>query len=264
MAKNRKKGSIIRNLILIIALAVFIFSACQLIFIYLEYKKGSDEYAGLADEAEKIMEQAKKEQPEKETEVSGGGAGDETGPWTTFYNSMKQENEDYIGWIIVEDTNINYPIVQCGDNDYYLSHTFERAENAAGTLFVDYQIAEGMDARNVIVYGHNMKNGSMFANLKKYREEEFYENHKTFQVYTESGFYTYEVFSVYITSPDSDTYTIGLADNTDFMNYIEKMQAQSIYSTGVTVNENDKIITLSTCVNKNVDRLIVQARRLDS
>lgn len=261
MAKKRKTGNIIRNLIFVIALVVFLASAWQLFTIFMEYKKSSDEYADLAAGAEAILNDID----------SGTGSGAEKGtedkkdtPWIDFHNTMRRENEDYVGWIIVEDTKINYPIVQFSDNAYYLSHTFERTENASGALFVDCNIKEGMEGKNVIVYGHNMKNGSMFANLKKYREDDFYEGHKTFRVYTETGFYTYEVFAVYVTEPDSDTYTIGFADETDFMNYVQKMQARSIYDTGVSVKAEDKIITLSTCVNNNEDRLIVQARRLES
>ncbi|QNM06738.1 class B sortase [Qiania dongpingensis] len=260
MDKKKKRGNLIRSIIFAAALVVFAVSAYQLFMIYMEYKKGSDEYKGLAGKAEKILVSA------EETEEAESGENNESaaGPWMDLYNAMIKENEDYIGWITIEDTNINYPIVQCEDNDYYLTHTFEREENASGALFVDSGIQDRMEGKNVIVYGHNMKNGSMFANLKKYREDEFFDDHRRFEVYTSTGHYTYEVFSVCTVSPDSDTYTIGFADDADFMNYIQKMQSRSIHKTGVTVSAEDKIITLSTCVNHNVDRLIVQAKRLES
>ena len=121
-----------------------------------------------------------------------------------------------------------------------------------------------MEGKNVIVYGHNMKNGSMFAGLKKYREDDFYEGHKTFRVNTKTGFYTYEIFAVTVVSPDSDTYTLDFADDAQFLDYIASMQERSLHNTGVTVEAGDKIITLSTCVNKNVDRLVVQAKRLEN
>ncbi len=256
---KRRRSRRIRTVVFVVALAVFLVSAYQLLSIYLEYKRGSDEYDSLAQQAEEILASA-----EAEESGSAEAGGDTAGPWTDFYNAMAAQNEDYVGWITIEDTKIDYPIVQFSDNSYYLNHTFEGQENSSGTLFIDCGITEGMEGKNVIVYGHNMKNGSMFAGLKNYREDEFYESHKTFQVYTETGFYTYEIFAVCVVDPDSDAYTIGFADDADFLGYVERMQEQSIMTTGVTVEADDQIITLSTCVNNNQDRLIVQARRLDS
>ena len=262
---KKRRARRIQAVIFIIALAVFLFSGYQLLKIYLEYKKGSDEYEKLAGEAAKILSGAE--------DAPGGGEGGGTGnasgekgptPWEELDELMRRENEDYVGWITIPDTQIDYPIVQFTDNDYYLAHTFEGTENAAGTLFIDSEIPEGMEGKNVIVYGHNMKNGSMFAGLKKYREDDFYEGHKTFRVNTKTGFYTYEIFSVSVISPESDTYTLSFADDAEFLDYIARMQERSLHDTGVTVEAGDRIITLSTCVNQNVDRLVVQAKRLEN
>ncbi len=262
---KKKRARRIQAVIFVIALAVFLFSGYQLLKIYLEYKKGSDEYEKLAGEAARILSEA------EGGLAQGAGTGadgeqKETGPfpWEELDALMRQENEDYVGWITIQDTQIDYPIVQFTDNDYYLSHTFEGTENAAGTLFVDSNIPEGMEGKNVIVYGHNMKNGSMFAGLKNYREDEFYEGHRTFRVNTKTGFYTYEIFAVTVVSPDSDTYTLEFGDDAQFLDYVARMQERSLHNTGVTVEAGDKIITLSTCVNKNVDRLVVQAKRLEN
>lgn len=262
MEKQKKRGSRIRNVILAAAVLVFAVSAWQLVSIYLEYRQGSDEYDRLADAAEEYLEAAADTGEEAAGQESGGIR--EPRPWTGFFLSMQAQNPDYVGWIRIGDTQIDYPIVQTEDNDYYLSHTFERTENAAGTLFVDCNITEAMEAKHVIVYGHNMKNGSMFANLKKFRDDGFFDGHRTFQVFTETGFYTYEIFAVYVTEPDSDVYTIGFADEADFMNYIGQAKERSEQKTDVTVSSEDHIITLSTCVNHNQDRLVVQAKRLKS
>lgn len=264
---KKKRSRRIQAVVFMIALAVFLFSGYQLLKIYLEYKKGSDEYEKLAGEAAKILSEAEDGSFAGEKGADGNAGGQkETGPfpWEELDKLMRGENEDYVGWITIRDTQIDYPIVQFTDNDYYLSHTFERTENAAGTLFVDSNIPEGMEGKNVIVYGHNMKNGSMFAGLKKYREDDFYEGHKTFRVSTKTGFYTYEIFSVSVVSPDSDTYTLDFENDAQFLDYVARMQERSIHNTGVTVEAGDRIITLSTCVNKNVDRLVVQAKRLEN
>jgi len=268
---KRRRAKIVRNIIFVIALAVFLVSAYQLLMIYMEYKRGSDEYKNLAGEAEEIFSVLELEEVPKE--VSDPKEDSQIVPETMseeeynqmvrdFHEKMLAQNADYVGWILIPGTKINYPIVQCADNDYYLNHTWEHEKNAAGTLFVDCNIADGMEARNVIVYGHNMKNGSMFAGLKNYRDDKFYEEHKTFHVFTETGFHKYEVFSVFVTSPVSEAYAIGFADDAMFMSYVEKMQSWSLQNTGVTVNADDQILTLSTCVNNNVDRLVVQARRM--
>lgn len=265
---KKKRSRRIQAVIFLVALAVFLFSGYQLLRIYLEYKKGSDEYAKLAEEASELLAAA-----EEGAGMSGGQAAAEktesnvdTGPkpWEELDALMRQENEDYVGWLTIQDTEIDYPIVQYSDNDYYLHHTFEGTENAAGTLFIDSNIPEGTEGKHVVVYGHNMKNGSMFAGLKKFREEDFYEEHKTFRVNTKTGFYVYEIFAVSVVSPDSEVYTLEFENDAAFMDYIARTKERSIYDTGVDVEPEDKIISLSTCVNKNVDRLVVQAKRLEN
>lgn len=259
---KRRRARRIELAVFLVALAVFCYSGWRLFGIWREYKKGTDTYDNLASEAEKILSA-----PDEETPAADGNSQAETEndpKAVSLYALMHGQNPDYVGWITIPDTKIDYPIVQCSDNDHYLKYTFGQEENAAGTLFVDSNITDGMDARHVIIYGHNMKNGSMFAGLKKFREDDFYENHKTFTVYTADHVYTYEIFAVHVTSPDSDAYTIGFGEMADFVDYVNRMQSQSLMNTGVIVGEEDHIMTLSTCVNQNRDRLVIQARRLEN
>ena len=258
---KRRRARRIQLAVFLIALAVFCYSGWKLFGIWSEYKKGTDTYDNLAAEADKILSAS----DEETTAEDGSGTEEKKDPKAvSLYALMHGQNPDYVGWITIPDTKIDYPIVQYSDNDYYLKHTFEQEENAAGTLFVDTNITDGMDAQHVIVYGHNMKNGSMFAGLKKFREDDFYEAHKTFTVYTADRVYTYEIFSVHVTSPDSDVYTITFGGLAAFVDYADRMQSQSIMDTGVIVGGEDHIITLSTCVNQNKDRLVIQARRLEN
>ena len=263
--KPEKKGpGPVRTVILIAAVIMLIVSGYKLFTIFSEYYRGTESYSEISDLAQSIRENSTAEADTSEDDASDEAETQEEDTYyLELYEAMVSQNADYVGWITIADTNIDYPIVQCDDNSYYLSHSFYGEELTSGTLFVDCSISEGMEAKHVIVYGHNMKNMSMFAHLKKFRNEEFYLEHKTFEVWTATGAYTYEIFAVYVTDPDSDTYTIGFGDDEVFMDYIEKMQSQSIYDTGVTVDITDKIITLSTCVNSNVDRLVVQARRIE-
>ena len=226
-------------------LIVFIGSVGGILFILKQYKDNDKLYAQAAEDY---------------TEPAAG----EAAPIVVDFEALKAVNEDVVGWIYCEGTVIDYPVVQGEDNDLYLHHSYDKAYSVSGSIFVDSGNRKGFVDSNTIIYGHHMKNGSMFAGLKKYREDDFYEGHKTFRVNTKTGFYTYEIFAVSVVSPNSDTYTLEFADDAEFMDYIARMQERSIHDTGVTVEPGDKIISLSTCVNKNVDRLVVQAKRLEN
>ena len=261
---KRRRSRRIRTVVFVVALTVFLVSAYQLLSIYLEYKRGSDEYDSLAQQAEEILASA-----EAEESGSAEAGGDTAGPWTDFYNAMVAQNEDYVGWITIEDTKIDYPIVQFSDNSYYLNHTFEGQENSSGTLFIDCGITEGMEGKNVIVYGHNMKNGSMFANLTKYRNLDFYKQNPTLEFSTLYKSSTYKVFSVFVlnaSKEDDNGYIYNISrknflDDDDFNSWADEAYQRSLINTGVDVVNGDNIITLVTCVYDFDDaRLVVMAR----
>ncbi|MBQ9886170.1 MAG: class B sortase [Lachnospiraceae bacterium] len=300
--KKKKGFDIISTIIIIVCLIVFCVSAFNLGKIFREYKKADDEYDKLAlmipyydDTSPEYVKPTEheidtQEYTEEETEEDDGYAEDdytqapedgvtveppivEIPPviapvfidnvdWRALYDTMHGINNDYQGWIYINGTKINYPIVQGTDNDFYLGHTFYKEPVFSACLFVDYRIEGGLEAKNPIVYGHNMKNGSMFAGLKKFMKSDFRNTHPSFSVYTSTGAYEYQVFSVYTTSPISDTYRTSFADGEDFMNYVMMIKNRSDVKYPVDVYPQDKIITLSTCVNNNKDRYIVHAKRI--
>ena len=177
--------------------------------------------------------------------------------------ALKEENPDFIGWIYIPGTDVSYPMVQAADNDYYLRRTFEGEPNNAGCIFMDYLIEKGLDAKNPIIYGHNRRDGSMFASLKRFQKKSFYEKYRYIYIFTTEGDRVYEVFSVYVTMPDSDTYTYGFGSDESFLAYIDKVKSQSVYDTGVEVLAQDSILPLSTCTNRQADtRFVVQAKRI--
>ncbi len=288
LIKERKKkrlkrkrydwGNYISGTLIIICVIVFCISGFKLYETYKEYKTASDEYSNLENLIPTIEFTT-----EAPTEVASTEA--ETQPvteeitteeiivpapvfmegvdWQGLYSTMYNINNDYEAWIYMADTKINYPIVQGTDNDFYISHTFYKEPVFSASLFIDYRIAEGAEGRNVIVYGHNMKDGSMFASLKKFRQEKYRQRHPAFSVYTSTGAYEYQVFSTYTTSPTSATYTVAYANDEEYMNYINMIKSWSEADYGVEVTAQDKIITLSTCVNNNRDRYIVHAKRVN-
>ena len=278
--KRRKKAlrkkwfDILTTAIIVVALGIFFFSGYKLLSTWREYNKGTEQYDNLAGMFPTLPTTDVKElngETEGEPTSAGTSSASETEEtaetedprdWVTFYQEMKAMNPDYIGWIIIEDTPINYPIVQAEDNDYYLHRLFDGTENFSGTLFADYRCGECFGDGNTIIHGHNMKNGSMFAGLLKYREEWFYNSHKTFSVYTEEGEIVYEVFAIYATDPVSTSYVTEFASDEEYVNWLNAMYEQSVVKLAVDLNADTQVLTLSTCVNNSENRLIIQARRL--
>ena len=256
--------------LMILSLIVFCVCLIQLVRIFLDYKAGSDSYQAvekiaLGDSDLPLIEPITPETQEQETAESE----DQAQPEVLRYqfngdvNALKAQNPDFIGWIYVPGTDISYPMVQGEDNNEYLRTTFEKTANNAGSIFLDSVIEDGLDAKNPIIYGHNRRDGSMFATLKRFQKQSFFEKYRYIYIFTTEGDRIYEVFSVYVTMPDSDTYTYGFGSEESFLSYIDKVKSQSLYDTGVSVEAQDNIITLSTCTNRQADtRFVVQAKRI--
>jgi len=174
---------------------------------------------------------------------------------------LKQENKDTIGWIQVNGTNINYPIVQSNNNDYYLNHDFLKKYNGGGWIFMDYRNDINNLTTNNIIYGHRRYNASMFGSLKNVLNKDWLNNTENhiIKISTDKYNYLFQVFSVY--SVPNESYYIQTefeSDNlhTEFLNTIIK---RSIHNFNTEVNLNTKILTLSTC-HGDSDRLVVQAK----
>ncbi|MCC8028007.1 MAG: class B sortase [Clostridium sp.] len=165
-------------------------------------------------------------------------------------------NSEFKFWLVVPGTGIDYPVVQHADNFYYLDHTFKKQENASGSLFADCS-AIPLAADNTIIYGHNMKNGGMFADLKKYTDQEFYKKNPIIKIFFDGKWIECPIFSCQLRSEnDASAYKFNLMED-EWNLYLEKMQSDSLYPTDKSL-KNGKIITLSTCYG-STQRLIVQA-----
>ena len=181
--------------------------------------------------------------------------------------ALKEQNGDFVAWIQIPGTNVDYPVVLTDDTEYYLTHTFSGKESKIGTLFslakTDYQTP----GRNIAIYGHNIKSSSnsMFRTLHTYKERDFYADHATicFDTIYRSG--TYTIFAVLnMIDGDWDPSTSVFVDDDAFMNFVENARAQAMYDTGVAVTEKDEILTLITCdrsYSSPDGRLIVMAVR---
>ena len=259
--KKKKTGDIILTVVLIAAICVFCYAAFNLYHIYTEYKKGTDEYNHIAQMA--VTEQ----DPDGEAAgPEGQPQGGLKAPMDIDFAALKSVNEDVVGWIYVEALpDINYPVVQGEDNSTYLHRTYEKNYNFAGTIFVDYENKGDFSDCNTLVYGHNMKNGSMFAQLKKFSQnEETYKKSKYFWIFTPEKNYRYEIISAYTTGVNSDTYTLFKGPGEEFVNYLEKIKGYSEIQTDAgELNIKDKIVTLSTCTGNEATRYVVQGKMVD-
>lgn len=257
--KKKKKSDVLLTIALIVAIAVFCYAAYNLYHIYTEYKKGTDEY-------NHIEEMAVTERDPDSSEVAGPSA-QLKAPIEVDFDKLKSINEDVIGWIYVDALpDISYPIVQGKDNSTYLHQTYEKNYNFAGTIFVDYENSSDFNDCNTLVYGHNMKNGSMFGHLKKFTEDEtLYNNDKYFWILTPDRNYRYEIISAYTTGVNSDTYTLFKGPGEEFEEYLKKIKGYSDIKTDDTeLTIKDKIVTLSTCTGNESTRFVVQGKRVDS
>ncbi len=182
-----------------------------------------------------------------------------------------QQNSDLAGWIRIEDTNINYPVMHTPDNpDFYLKHGFDKEYSDYGCPYVQENCDVQLPSDNVILYGHHMKNGSMFADLEKFRSQDFWQEHKTFFFNTVTDRYEYEIISVFKTfvysdSPESFKYYhfVNAETPEDFSAFIDRCKELSLYDTEVSAEYGDKLITLSTCEYSHTNgRLVVVAKRI--
>lgn len=257
--KKKTAGDVILTVILIAAICVFCYAGYNLFHIYTEYKKGTDEYNHIAQMA--VTER----DPEEATEPTAEGGLE--APMNIDFKSLKSVNDDVVGWIYVEAVpDINYPVVHGKDNETYLHHTYEKNYNFAGTIFVDYENKGDFNDCNTIVYGHNMKNGSMFAQLKKFSSNsDTYEKSKYFWIFTPEKNYRYEIISAYTTGAKSDTYTLFKGPGEEFQEYLKKIRGYSEIQTDAgDLTVKDKIVTLSTCTGNQATRYVVQGRRVDA
>ena len=255
-SKQKKKGDILLTLVLIVAIAVFCYAAVNLFHIYTEYKKGTDEYNHIEQMA--VTDRAPDSQ-----EVAGPNAQPKA-PIDVDFAALKSVNSDVVGWIYIEALDgISYPIVQGKDNETYLHQTYEKNYNFAGTIFVDYENSPDFSDCNTLVYGHNMKNGSMFGHLKKFAEDqENYNKSKYFWILTPDKNYRYEIISAYTTGVNSDTYTLFKGPGDEFQSYLETIKGYSEIQTDPgELTIKDKIVTLSTCTGNESTRFVVQGKR---
>ena len=178
---------------------------------------------------------------------------------TEDFNQLRAINSDTVGWIKVQSTNINYPVVQTTDNDFYLHYNFYKKKNYNGWVFMDYRNSIENLNQNTIIYGHN---GTMFGQLKNALKESWYTK-KSNQIITFNTLYAklqYQIFAIYITTPDFDYLVNNYIYSQNYEKFLNEVKSRSIYNFGVDVTTEDKILTLSTCAEAGAKRIVIHAK----
>ncbi len=176
--------------------------------------------------------------------------------------ALREVNEDVLGWIVIPGTQLEYPLMRGDDNEYYLERSWEGKPNVAGSIFMEQVNDRDFKHFNTVLYGHRMKDGSMFGSLKHYASESYWEKHPYVYIVDDGGIHRYEIFAAYEATLEGSTYQVGFSDDESKQQFLENCVGYSDIDTGVVPGIEDRIITLSTCTGKGYDsRWVVQARR---
>lgn len=250
--------------VVVICVIAILFSGYNLFKSFREYKKASDEYDKIAE--------AVVHPPVDEVDESNVEPTDDTStkkkklkaPISIDFDSLKATNPDVVGWIHVEGLDgVSYPVVRGDSNDKYLHTTFQGTYNFAGAIFMDCHNRSDFGDCTTVIYGHNMKDGSMFGRLKWFETQDSYSVSPYIWILTPTETMKFEIFSAYETPVNSRTYTLYQKPSKDFLKYVEEMKSLSAIKTNeVTLDARSKIITLSTCTGNEDTRYVVQAVRV--
>jgi len=226
------------TLLAAICAAAVIISLIMILSMTAEYTEGAQSYEDLNQYI--IM-------PSEEPEPSVSPDSEPDSWPVADFDALRAINSDIVAWLICEGTNINYPVVQGTDNTYYLKHLFDGTRNSAGCLFVDSNNEPGFVDHNTVIYGHHMKDRSMFSVLTEYKTQAFYETHPQMVLLTPEGNYTIDLFAGYVTNVKADSWKLRFAGNTEFEEWLGETRSKSIFRSDVEVSTSDRFITLSTC-----------------
>ena len=257
----------LEKVIIVIASLAALTAAFMIFKTARDYKAASDEYDSLrqyaseevstTDTAEKVsdIKPIELEEAEERKELKSNENREDFPEMEVDFKALREKNPDTVGWLYVGSCGISYPIVQGEDNDYYMHHTFEGTVNSSGAIIMDYRDDKYLKDWNTFIYGHNMKNGSMFGSLKKLlKDETLYDSDPYIYVYLPGYIYRYKIFSYYKDKPDSKMY--WTADTLqEYRQYIRDALSLSVRDLGVETSEENNMVTLVTCSGSGAGKM---------
>lgn len=245
---NQARKNIPLYIIIIILLIVIIYSAMQLVAIFSEYHASDSEYNDLSNKYVQEESSVSESDDESDTDL------------VIDFAALSDINSDVIAWLHFPKIDISYPVVQTDDNDYYISHSFNKEENKAGAIFMDYRNYSSFNDKNTFLYGHNMKNDTMFGLILNYVEEDYYKENPYFWIYTPEAKYKYEIFTSFEETSTGPAYQLNFDNDEEFGEYLNKVSRRKYYETSVNASPSDHVLVLSTCAGE--DRFLIFGKRV--
>jgi sortase B len=273
-----KQRELLRKVLIIISFAAFLFSSIMIVrreidsyktkklnnelsklHEVINVKETTNTYNDMTDEMDFLKAKRKKLAESKEMEEENNNE------ISNQILQLKNINSDIKGWIRIDNTQVNNPVVQTVDNSFYLEHDVAKNKNSHGTLFLeelnDVSNPKKLQGQNIILYGHHMKDGSMFGSLEKFRDSEFFKENKTIYFDLFPNSYRFQVFGVFLVNEDFDYRNTMLGNEENTNNLLNRLKSNSLQNRDVTLTPNDTILTLSTCEYDFADaRLVVMAK----
>lgn len=251
--RRRKENNKYKKILLAILFILLICVICYIIYNCINANKNKSLYSDII--------------PDKTTD----DLSKVTSEFTEKVKELQKENTDIKGWIRIEDTNINYPLLQTDNNDYYLTHNYKKEKSSYGSIFINSNCNIKDDKANVIIYGHDMKDNQMFKDLIKYQDKEFYEQHPIIKIATEENENNYEIISAFKSrvfyQDETNVFRFYQYYNFDNENkyneYISNCKKIQLYDTGKTATYGEQLITLITCeYSQENGRMVVVAKKV--
>jgi len=251
----------IRSVLILLLAVIFLGSLTMLLRDLGEYREGQEIYAMAEQAAQPVPDREEGESLSRPEEPSEPPEAPEDPLQDISVAALREKSSDVAGWIRIPDTALSYPLMQGEDNDYYLTHAWNGWETIAGSIFMDHQCAPDLTDFNTIIYGHRMKDSSMFSTLKGYNKLEFWQEHPIVYIKDrEETVHRYEIFAAYEAPVRSYTYEKKASDDAVKQAVIDFALDNSVIDTAVVPEVTQRILTLSTCTGKGYDsRWVVQA-----
>lgn len=247
--KSKKYRKAILNLVIyIMVLSILLYSGIKIYKWYKDKTNNNKIVEQIRDTV--IVEEKNEDENKEESKVD--------------FNKLKEQNSDAVAWIKVNNTNIEYPVVKGSNNSFYLNHNFEKSNNSAGWIFADYRNKFDNTDKNIVIYGHNMKDNSMFGSLKNILNSDWYDNEENTNItlYTENEKCIYKVFSIYEIESENYYIKTEFSDDNNFEQFVKTIKKRSIKEFNIDVSKDDNILTLSTCANNNKYRVVLHAKKI--